>query len=285
MNRCTDILAKFVKDRRSELTALLVSLLFSSVFLMSFALGYEPVSPKAEIVIWYGPSPATAVHVDATQAVPEDPNEKFRVVPENFAHVDFKNWRYGRYRFWGSKLDLTLAEGEYVYPSKEGGGGETFFLTDVLYTDVTGDGKVEAIVLLSHVQCGGSCDGGSDLFYVYQSSKSGLRQIWEYETGSRAYGCGLKSLTVSKKQLALEMFGQCWQPASSFGLSGKFVVRDVTRSVFHFNGSRFVKRLTEVTAAPATDLRNYTPQIHINDNGPNAGQKPYERIAHSVQVG
>lgn len=261
MKRCIDLLAKFLNARRPDLPALLVSLLFSLVFLATFALGYEPVRPYAPPVhIACSPSPAPLVHVDALR--PEDPNEKFRVVPENFPHVDFSNWRYGRYHFWRSKLNLTLKDGVREYQFKEGG-GETFWLEDVFYTDVTGDDKPEAIVMMWHVQCGASCDGGSALFYIYENHESGLRRIWEYETGAMAYGCGLKSLTVSNKQIVLEMFGQCWQPASSFEVSGKFLVRDLTRSVFHFNSGRFVKRLTEVTATPATGLRNYTPQIEF----------------------
>ena len=192
---------------------------------------------------------------------PKDPNDKFRVVPENFAHVDFENWRYGRYRFGRAKLDLILKDGELVIPHK--GGGETFSLSEVLYTDVTGDGEPEAIVNLLHVQCSVSCDGGSELFYIYQNTKNGLRKIWEYETGCKAYGCGLKSLVVLKQILILEMFGHCWEPASSFEGPGKFMVRDVTRSIFEFNGSRFVKHRTEIQASPVKDLRSYTPTVHI----------------------
>ena len=194
---------------------------------------------------------------------PPDPNDRFRGVPENFAHINFQNWRYGQYGFGEEQLDLVLTAGEQDTREKEGGGGQRFSLTGVLYTDVTGDRTPEAIVRISHVQCGGSCDGGSDLFYVYQSGKNGVRRIWMYETGSMGYGCGLKSVTLTKKQIVVEMFGQCWEPASSFATSGKFMVRDVTRSVFIFNGKRFIKRSTEVTAAPVRGLRSYTPEVHI----------------------
>jgi hypothetical protein len=80
-----------------------------------------------------------------------------------------------------------------------------------------------------------------------------------------AYGCGLKSFTVMNEEISLEMFGHCWEPAGSFELSGKFIVRDLTRAVFHYNGRRFVKKLTEITAAPAKDLRNYTPEVYIEN--------------------
>ncbi|HJU91891.1 MAG TPA: hypothetical protein VJ656_03060 [Pyrinomonadaceae bacterium] len=210
--------------------------------------------PLEDIACTANPTPP--VHAEVTQATePEDPNDKFRIIPEEFAQVDFGNWQYG---------PVALVQGEYESAWKEGG-GETFSLKDVFYTDVTGDGKPEAIVNLSYLQCGGSCDGGSDLFYVYQKSKTGVRKIWTYETGSMAYGCGLKSFTIRKKQIAIEMFGHCWESASSFETSGKFMVRDVTRSVFHFNGKRFVKRLTEVTAAPIRDVKNYTPEVNIHE--------------------
>ena len=250
----------------SELVALLFSLLLSVVFLAAFVLLYKPGHEPVNVIAC-GPTPASAAHVEVTPAkVAPDPNDRFRGVPENFAHINFQNWRYGQYRFGGEQLDLVLTAGEQVIPRKEGGGGQTFSLIGVLYSDVTGDGKPEAIVRISHVQCGGSCDGGSDLFYIYQSSKSGLRRIWMYETGSMAYGCGLKSFTLTKKQIVVEMFGQCWEPASSFETSGKFMVRDVTRSVFHFNGKRFVKRLTEITAAPVKNLRSHTPEVNIQQH-------------------
>ena len=252
------------KDKRSELIALLVSILFSLGFLGAFALWYEP-DPEEEITCTAISIPPVRAKVPKLQE-PPDPNGRFRLVPENFAKVDFANWKYGPYGLEEEKLYVTLTNGEYTVPWKEGGGGDTFDLEDVFYTDLTGDGKPEAIVILNHVQCGGSCDGGSHLFYVYQSGKSGVKRIWMYATGTIAYGCGLKSMTVTKKQIELEMFGQCWKPASSFATSGKFMVRDVTRSVFRFNGRRLVKRLTEVTAAPVRDVKNYSHDIHIHED-------------------
>lgn len=251
--------ARIGNDKLAELTALLVSLLFSLVFLASFALLYEP---EPVHVVTSGPTFSPTLPAEVAQVEkPPDSNDKFRIVPDNFAGVDFGNWQYGRYKFGGRDLDITLAHGRCELGKEKG--GETFSLIGVVYTDLTGDGKPEAIVNLSHVQCGGSCDGGSDLFFIYQSSDKGLRTIWEYETGSMAYGCGLKSVTITNKQIVVEMFGQCWGPVSSFTTSGKFMVRDVTRSVFHFNGKRFVKSSTEVTAAPVRDLRSYTPELHI----------------------
>jgi hypothetical protein len=256
----TTTFTKTGKDE--ELIALLISILFSIGFLAAFALWYEP-EPEEEFRCTAISIPSAYDEVPEIQK-PPDPNDRFRIRPEDFADVDFANWEYGLYRFGGNTLHLTLANGKYELPWN-GAGGETFGVKDVLYADVTSDGKPEAIVILNHNQCGGSCDGGSYLFYVYQSGKSGLRKIWMYETGSTAYGCGLKSFTVTKRQIDLEMFGQCWKPASSFETSGKFLVRDLTHSVFRFNGKRFVKRSTKITAAPLTDPRSYTSELHINE--------------------
>ena len=252
------------RDRNSTLKALGISVLASLGFLFVFLCFYKPVTTEQQPVKTGGPtSKPTSSPQPRPAPAPDDPNERYRIVPENFKSIDFNNWTYGRYRFGAEKLTLTLKEGEHEHPWKEGGGGETFSLHDVLFTDVTRDGRSDAVVILWHVQCGGSCDGGSALIYVYENSKMGLRKIWEYETGSLAYGCGFKSLSISKKQIALEMFGQCWRPASSFAGSGKFVIEDVTRSIFRFNGRRFVRRLTEITTVPAQDLKGYKPEVHI----------------------
>lgn len=249
------------KTKRSEVTALLVSLLSSVVFLTWFVSWFEPARPEVRVVISSGVAPARLAEVKQPQE-PKDPNERFRAVPLDFTWIDFANWSYGPYKFGAKKFTLTLADREHEIPFP-GGGAERFYLRDVFYTDITGDANAEAVVILSHVTCGGSCDGSSVLLFVYEYRKGSIRKIWEYETGSMAYGCGLKSLTISEKQVVVEMFGQCWKPASSFEGSGKFLVRDLTRAVFNFNGRRFIKASTEVTAAPARDVRNYTPEIHI----------------------
>ena len=246
------------RGRGSELKAFGVSVLVSVAFLFFFVAMYEPgkpVLPRPEFA-----PPAKFEEIKA----PADPNEKYRLVPESFRHVDFENRSYGRYRFWEKKLNLMLTQGEKQYWSRDAG-GETFSLEDVYYNDLTGDGRPEAFVILSHVQCGGSCDGGSHLLYVYANSKKGLKKIWEYETGSPAYGCGLKGLTLSKKNILLEMFGRCFQPATESGEERKFMIADTTYSLFTFNGSRFVKRQTEVIPEPARDVKNHTASIQVFD--------------------
>lgn len=234
----------------------------SLLFLFSFASVYKTIPRKPQPVIVH----EQAAHpVIASDVKPEDPNDRYRVVPASFRLVDFSNRSYGRYSFSGEKFNLTLVDGEQTFPSDEGGGGETFSLKDVLYADVTGDYEPEAIVFLSHVQCGGSCDGGSTLIYIYSYTGSGLKKIWEYETGSLAYGCGYKSLSVARNTIVLEMFGRCSKPAGSYEGPAKFMIADTTRLVFGYNGKRFVKQLTEFTAEPPRYVINYDAPVQISE--------------------
>lgn len=195
--------------------------------------------------------------------VEEDVNKKFRSVPQTFEHIDFNNHSFGPYRLSsGKRMQLTLKGGEhsYDYPRSDRG---WFSLKDVYYTDINGDGTPEAVVLLWHVQCGVSCDGGAALIYVYAAHKRKLRTLWRYETGSLAYGCGLKSLSLTHRQITVETFGTCPHSARDYPGPAKFIIENVTRSVFRFNGRRFVRRKVRFIPGPAVDVKNYKPEIRI----------------------
>jgi hypothetical protein len=247
------------QDKRSERRAIVFALQASLLFLFSVASVYKtyPRKPQAFIAAEQSAKPVITSKVKR-----QDPNDRYRMVPASFRFVDFGNWSYGRYSSAGNKFDLKLVDGEQTFPFKDGG-GETFSVKDVLYADVTGDLAREAIVVLSHVQCSVSCDGSSTLFYIYTYGESGLKKIWEYETGSMAFGCGLKSLLVARNSIVLELFGRCAQPAGSYEAAAKFMIADTTRLKFVFNGKQFVKQLTEVTAVPPRNVVNYEAPIEI----------------------
>ena len=207
------------------------------------------------------PAPTPTIEIEPQE---EDINQKYKIAPEAFAHIDFENHSYGSYRLWsGKKINLRLKNGEleYDYPSEDTG---WFNFEDVYYVDVTGDGVPEALVLLSHVGCGVSCDGGAALFYIYSTHKNKLHRIWKYETGSLANGCGLKSFSFDKKEIALEVFGRCTKEATESPGSGKFLIADLTRSVFKYNGRRVVRTGLKFLSTPATDVKNYKSDIRIN---------------------
>jgi hypothetical protein len=208
------------------------------------------------------PTPTPAVVVKQASEPQEDGNKNSRIVPQAFAGIDFENHSYGSYRlFSGTRIDLRLNGGKLYYAPDEDRGW--FAFDDAYYADVTGDGAPEAIVILSHVQCGGSCDGGAALFYIYAARKHGLKRIWRYETGSYGYGCGLKSFSVENKQIVLETFGRCPKEASEDPGTRKFNVEDETRLVFRFDGRRVVRSELKFISSPARDVKNYNPEIRI----------------------
>jgi len=187
-------------------------------------------------------------------------------VPGRWASVDFKHHSYGIYELSeGIKVNLTLKNGEYEYDFPESDRG-WFSLSDVYYVDVTGDQIPEAIVMLSHVQCGGSCDGGSDLLFIYsKNAGEKLKELLRYETGSYGYGCGLKSLTVKVREVWLELFGRCGRPAMDDPGPAKFFVKDRTRLGFLYVSTRFLQMETQVITSDVADVRNYRAEVHINE--------------------
>jgi hypothetical protein len=122
---------------------------------------------------------ACAVFIAFVTVSSVDPLESFRFVPENFRGVDFKNFSYGVYLTADDKpVSLNLTDGKMWDASG------WFNLQDVYYKDITGDGRLEAIVRLLHLRCNGSCDGGADMFYIYTMRNGKLKSLWQYETGS-----------------------------------------------------------------------------------------------------
>ena len=137
-----------------------------------------------------------------------------------------------------------------------------FKLKDVYYEDLTGDKQAGAIVRLSHVACGVSCDGSADIFYIYTTRNGKLKNIWRYGTGSYAYGCGLKTFALGNKEIVLQLLasvrGRQWKIRPA-----KFVVEDLTFIQFEFDGSRFVTKSIEYIPEPARNVKNYKPEIRI----------------------
>lgn len=199
----------------------------------------------------------------AKQSELEAQNQKFKVVPEDFKQIDLKNYSYP-YRFsYGMKINIALKDGEYEYDIANDRGW--FNLEDVYYVDLTDDGKPEAIVILWHVSCGASCDGGAGLFYVYTAHQNKLNSLWQYETGSLAYGCGLKSFAVKNRKFTMELFGRCFDNKEESLGTGKFQVKDITRLTFGFSGGKFVEEGKLIIPAPERSVKNYQQEISINE--------------------
>ncbi|HKU77638.1 MAG TPA: hypothetical protein VJR02_27240 [Pyrinomonadaceae bacterium] len=210
------------------------------------------------------PLPVKPVRVTPPQVAERLPdiNSRFRVAPANFKGINFATRSYGNYQLsQGFSRDLVLIDGQF----REFGESKHWFdLDDVLYTDLTGDGNPEAIVMMTHLQCGSKCDGGKSLIYVYSQNEP-MQEILKYESGSGMEGCSLKSLTVTNRRLALELFGRCPQSA---GATSEFVRRDtydVTRVEFFFNGKQLVPKPSMYLTLPDRGEVNYGVEVRIND--------------------
>jgi hypothetical protein len=183
-------------------------------------------------------------------------------VDDNFHGIDFKNRSYPYRLSWGKQVNVSLKNGHYEYDIRTERGW--FDLSHVVATDLTNDSRPEVIVMLSHVTCGVSCDGGSALFYIYSFEDHRLKPIWQYETGDLAYGCGLKSFAAKRGTLTLELFGRCSQRNRTASSTGKFQIKDLTRVTLKSNGSRFIVRKRQFVSVPEHSVLNYKPQIHVS---------------------
>jgi len=246
----------------SERKALLLAIIASLLFIVVVAVVHPPSfrnKHSSDELLLATPIPPTKPF-EPSKPPRADPLARFRVIPREFQEVDFTNYTYGLYKLSdGQRIELSLWNGKLELPDSLG----SFMLKDVYYRDVTGDRKAEAIAWLSHVKCEGPCDGGSNIFYIYTAVNGKLKPIWQYETGSYAYGCGLKSFTITDKQLVLELFGHCSRESVGEGGPVRFVVEDSTFIVLEFNGRRFEQRSSEIVENPPKNVKNYEPGIRI----------------------
>ena len=244
----------------AERKALLVAGLFSCVFIVLLAIARP--HPPATVVSTHKKTvapPFVPEGFHGVETATTDSLDRFRVTPPQFDNIDFSNHSYGPYRSPdGTKINLTLEQGELKLPNHSG----WFALKDIYYTDLTGDGKEEAIVWLYHVKCGDGCDGGANVFLIYAERNGNLKPIWQYETGSYEAGCGLQAFTAGGTQVVVELFGRC--PAYGYRPSpSKFIIKDLTFIVFEFKGGRFAQKSIEFLESASTDVKNYEPGIRI----------------------
>lgn len=116
--------------------------------------------------------------------------------------VDFKNFTYTgpdeypeTFRLENGKLEIF---------DKEGRVEEGYFLQEVTYSDLTGDGEEEAIITIS-IQTGGSAM--PHLVFVYTLENHKPQTLWRFITGDRAEG-GLKNIYGDNGKLVVELFGE-----------------------------------------------------------------------------
>ena len=266
MNGSTNKFSSSGLADNAELKAILFALGSCFLFIGFLAAvqrsGAMDIKPVVKVRVSPQPPPPPPAPL-ITERVP-DMNDRFRVVPTNFKGLDFATHSYGDYQLSdGTNRHLVLIDGKF---RDFGDASNWFDLNDVFYTDLTGDGKPEAIVMITHLECGRTCDGGKNLLYVFSQKSGVVNQILKYESGSGLEGCSLKSLVVKNGRLSLDLFGRCPQPA---GTSQEFVTQEtynLTRLDFSFNGTELVQKNKTVLLVPNRHEVSYGVEVRITDN-------------------
>ena len=261
---------------RSELKAVLFALAACFLFIGFLTAANRSKPEKHRVVVsdrtyHVPPPPALPVqppNVDTEVPAPPPPdvNQRFRFAPKMFQVYDFKNRSYGNYKLSdGKEVDLTLTNGQF---RQYGTSSHWFDLNGVFYTDVTGKGGVEAIALLTHLECSSSaCDGGKTLIYVYSLDNGNFDEILKYESGSGINGCSVKSLIVKNRQFALELFGRCPEPTTVTADNVRRETYDLTRVDFRFDGKQLVSRNKTYFTVPDCGEVTSGVQVRISEDG------------------
>ena len=198
-------------------------------------------------------------------------------IPPEFRDIDFKNFTYPitynmAYAAGLRSHSVQLKDGKHEYPAQVG--GTTYDLNQVTYTDLIGDGRKQAVVRLSQVVCGVSCDGGTDIFYFYATNRGRPLLLSRMEIGSYADECGLKSFILSKRDLDVETYRACKFLGAKFVPSysdseergGKLSTNRYTKFRLYFDGVRFIQRERRVFKYPDDyDYRSNERKIEISN--------------------
>jgi len=101
------------------------------------------------------------------------------------------------------------------------------------------------------------------VFFIYSRRNGKLKNIWRYETGSYAYGCGLKLLMVGDTEIIMDLFGRCSTRKMVSPGPAKYLVEDLTSTVFEFDGRQFTTKSTRYITDGMRNVKNWESQIWI----------------------
>ena len=226
-----------------------------TALVIAFA-GCSPIQqlPETQAIAQTSPTPPVITDPASTS----DEKEKFRRVAERFANVDFRNFKYPFGRLKDGELDTRD-------PNDPPAGGMTFTLTDVFYVDLDANGNEEAIVLMTEVGCGVSCDGGAIVTYIYSADANTPRLRGKIDLGSRSSGCSLKSLAIENSKLEIVQFGKCTKgPYSNPAVPKcKFCASGETTSTWIFEGGKLKRTSIAERETAEVDTMNYVSTITI----------------------
>jgi hypothetical protein len=188
----------------------------------------------------------------------ETPTKAFRIPSPEFENVDFRNHAYPYTDDGTDQILVKLRDGHFEDEQTRDG---WFDFEDVFYTDLTGDGKKEAIVFLYHVACGGSCDGGAFNLFVFDPTGN-LDKPSVIELGSTGYGCAARTIKLVRDKIVMDLFGDCaledgyLKPTDESQGMSKFRIKDTTHLVLAYHGG-FAQESRYVTKVPERSVLNF----------------------------
>jgi hypothetical protein len=196
--------------------------------------------------------------VDSTPfAVPQTRTEE----QSQIRKIDFKNFEYPAKPIYSDgEHSFKLRNGTFKGRHYAGSTGlEPVYLTQVVYGDVTGDGKEEAILVLFE-----NVRGSAIPYYVYvytlNSGKPGL--LWSFQTGDRGDG-GLRQAYAENAELVIDLYGK--DTVVNENLEDKEVLgaccpKSFTRSRYKWDGKEFRRQGSEVLPNPLSNAELLPPK-------------------------
>ena len=246
------------------------------------------------LVCWRSVILATLVCVACTSAKIRNPpqgvtnttaaniqRESARSVPSKspIRSIDFNNFTYpAKPIYRRGQTTFTLTNGHYEGRVRMTGGTGPFgdpypiSLVDVVYEDITGDGKEDAIVVLYERVAGTAIPY---YVYIFSMNSDRTRLLWGFAAGDRADG-GLRRVYGENGNLIVELYGKNTRVGEledkekdGADCCPKFF----SRTRYTWNGSRFVPSgKSEVIPNPGENSNYSSPtstaSLHLDTLAP-----------------
>jgi hypothetical protein len=186
----------------------------------------------------------TARHPEGrSEAALASPTQQASAEPSrqsSIRRIDFANFTYTRKPVYMSGPEtFTLQNGEF-----EGGEHrDPVGLASVVYSDVTGDGDEEALVVINMSVKGTAI---SYFVYIYSLENQKPKLLWAFAAGDRADG-GLRQVAAAGGELIIELYGigktigkDLYAEDGMMG--GACCPTHFTRAKYHWSGNTFMQK-------------------------------------------
>jgi hypothetical protein len=164
--------------------------------------------------------------------------------------TDFQNFTYSEPGQPARSFDLK--NGVFTSVDKKTKAVRSFQFRKKYFFDVTGDEKTEAIIHLLADACE-FCEDRS-YFFLFSAIGGKPSTVFSFGTGAGAK-CGLKEVIFDRRQIVIDVFGDCEFPSGRFEPVAKSAKRDVfTRIALTLSGGGYAILKRESMPFPEKDI-------------------------------